>query len=164
MKILNLKIINKNKYSSEDNNIDNIDKDNYINKRLNNQIEWYNTRSKKMKNRFCSLSLMIIIVNAIIPIFVLLSEEFGLNFKVIVISLSSIASISTAVLQLFKYQELWLKYRVTSQLLIKEKISYETKTNKYKNNTEALELLIVTCEEIMENEMDKWEKIYNSNA
>ena len=164
MKILNLKIINKNKYRSEDNNIDNIDRDNYINKRLNNQIEWYETRSKQMKKKFSLISSIIIIVNAIIPIFVLLSEEFGLKFKVIVILLSSIASISTTMLQLFKYQELWLKYRVTSQLLIKEKISYETETNKYKNNTEALELLIVTCEEIMEKEIDKWEKMYNSNV
>lgn len=162
MNTFNFKFVNKN--SSEDSNIDVIDRGNYIEKRLNKQIKWYKSSAKTMKIKFCFLSLMIIIVNAIIPIFVLLSQEYGLIFKVIVISLSSIASISTAMLQLFKYQELWLKYRLTSQLLEKEKISYKTELNKYKNNSDALELLIETCEEFMENEMDKWEEIYSKNA
>lgn len=160
MKILNLEIINRNK----DNDVEEIDKNNYIKKRLNDQIKWYENNAKKMKNKFGFFSIMIIFANSIIPIFVLLSEEFDLKFKVVVISLSSIASISTAVLQLFKYQELWVKYRLTSQLLEKEKVSYETKINKYKNNTEAEELLITTCEELMGNEIDKWEKIYSSNS
>nr|WP_255701560.1 DUF4231 domain-containing protein [Terrisporobacter hibernicus] len=117
-----------------------------------------------MKYKFCGLSLITIIVNAIIPIFVLMSEEFDFKFKVIVILLSSIASISTAVLQLFKYQELWIKYRITSKLLEKEKVSYETQVKKYKKNEEALELLIETCEDIMGRENEKWELLYDNKV
>lgn len=161
MRIFNFEIIKKDEGA---NKIENIDRNSYIEKRLNKQIRWYKICSKNMKYKFCALSLITIIVNAIIPIFVLMSEEFDFKFKVIVILLSSIASISTAVLQLFKYQELWIKYRITSQLLEKEKVSYETQVKKYKKNEGTLELLIETCEDIMGRENEKWELLYDNKV
>lgn len=166
MRIFKFEIKIREKSNEEVTQIHNIDRNSYIDKSLNEQIKWYEINSKKMKNKFCFLSVITIIVNAIIPIFVLLSEEFDFNFKVIVILLSSIATINTSILQLFKYQEIWIRYRITSQYLKKEKISYETQTGRYKDKDkqEALELLIETCQETMVIEYEKWQFIYDSNS
>ena len=50
-------------------------------------------------------------------------------------------------------------YRVTCENLKKEKILFETKSNPYKNETEAFDLLVQRCESIMENEKVSWEQL-----
>ena len=66
------------------------------------------------------------ILNATIPIILLFSDLINLPVKVLATSCTSIIAICTSILQLNSYQEIWLKYRITCENLLREKIFFET--------------------------------------
>ena len=106
--------------------------------------------------------ILTFILNSAIPVMLLFSDLINLPIKVFTTSCTSIISICTAILQLNSYQEIWLKYRITCENLLREKIFFETNAGKYKDTEDPLELLIITCEKIMNSETNEWISYINS--
>ncbi|NRT90900.1 DUF4231 domain-containing protein [Clostridium beijerinckii] len=148
---------------NEDNRTSAIDRSSYIEKRLTEQIQWYDNKSKKAQKGFKFFTICTLIFNSLIPIIVIFSDTLSFEVKIVTTSLSSIICIFSSLIQLNKYQENWLKYRTICENLIREKIFFETKCGDYKNCTDPEELLIITCENLMSNERKDWLNINSKN-
>lgn len=129
----------------------------YLEKRLKEQQKYHSKQAKKYKQRYYGLNATILIVSAAIPIITLCMDSFPFAIRIVTAILSSLITILTGLLSLFKYQELWVTYRTTSELLKKNEFLYETKTFPY-NQENAFELLVLNCEEVIGNITQTWEK------
>lgn len=131
----------------------------YMN-RLNDQINWYDSKSQKYKKRYHWLTKISLCVSASIPFLINLIADFP-YMTLIISALSVISVILTGFESLNNYHDLWTKYRITCENLKREKIFYETKTGPYSNDatSQALEILVHRCEEYMGNENLYWKKL-----
>ena len=88
----------------------------YIEKRVLDQIIWYDQKSVEKQTRFKKLTIVNIILNAIIPIVVLFSD-YGILVKALVTGLSSSAGAINAIVALCEFKDLWIQYRSNCELL-----------------------------------------------
>lgn len=156
IKILNLFEIRKVNKNIEVRTDEPINRDTYVQNRLNDQIKWYSNKSKKAQSCYKKIMISTFILNAAIPTILLFSDFISLVVKVFVTLITAIITILNGIIQLNNYQDIWLNYRTTCENLLREKILYETMSGKYKNVEDPLELLILTCEKIMDSETKEW--------
>jgi hypothetical protein len=102
----------------------------YIEQRLNDQLNWYDRKSSWNQKWYKRLQVILLVAAAIIPflsgyISEVPSPESSLPWVKIVIGLLGvgIAAIA-AVLGLYNFQENWIKYRTTCESLKKEKFKF----------------------------------------
>src|SRR5687768_10070395 len=103
----------------------------YLEKRVNDQINWMELKSKKSQQRYKSLKLLEIVAAALIPTVAGIPPLHGylpiisglLGFLIVVIN---------GVQQLQRYHENWLAYRSSSEALKRERILFEAGTSPYK--------------------------------
>ena len=129
---------------------------NYIDTRLNNQLEYYHTKCSKLRLEYYWLSGISIVINAIIPILSMGIESAG-ALKYIIAVLSASVTVMSSILLLRKTKDTWITYRSTYEKLKKEKVLFENSAGKYKTATEKD--FILNCEEIMESEHIEWEEL-----
>jgi hypothetical protein len=103
----------------------------YKEERLEKQIRWHsdNARQNKLKFRLCQL--IILIAGAIIPIInVVPIGHDDVPTRIISSVIGGIIVVVTGLTQLEKYQENWILYRTSAELLKKE-ISLKDRSNCY---------------------------------
>src|SRR3990172_7949308 len=96
-----------------------MDKENfnkYLEERYNNQVKWYDEKSKSNQKIYKLLQWIIIIFTAITPILVL-QREYYIN--IIAAVLAIIVAISAGSQKAFNYQENWINYRTTCKVDLK---------------------------------------------
>lgn len=76
--------------------------------------------------------MLTIFSSAIIPIINLLGSA-GLQTRIVSFVLGATVAIVTGLTHLEKYQENWIMYRITSEVLKKEKFYYENEVGEYSN-------------------------------
>lgn len=131
----------------------------YIENRVLDQIDWYNGKSAQNQVRFKRLMLLSIILSAFIPILTLLSDiPCSILIKLLITSISSAVTAISAIISLYHFQELWVQYRSNCEILQSILHRYLTKTGEFRNSTEddALNLLVMSCEEYMTKEFQTW--------
>jgi Protein of unknown function (DUF4231) len=90
----------------------------YLNDRLEKEIRWHGDKAQHNKFRFRSNQIMIMIASAVVPIINVL--DIGpLETRIISSILGGIIIIITGISQLEKYQQNWLLYRTTAEILKK---------------------------------------------
>jgi hypothetical protein len=101
----------------------------YKTDRLEEQIKWHSSKARRNKRRFRMYEIIVIFAGAVIPII----NVIGLEPTTRVISsvLGGLIAIVAGISQLEKYQENWILYRTTSELLKKEKFYYENQVGEY---------------------------------
>lgn len=128
----------------------------YKKDRLEKQIEWQSKKARDNKKRFRMYEIIVIFAGAIIPIV----NVIGLEPTTRVISsiLGGLIAIVTGVTQLEKYQENWIMYRTTSELLKKEKYYYENQVGEYSESDELKrkKILVERIESIVSSETSKY--------
>lgn len=134
--------------------------DDYVQTRLDDQIDWYDKKASINQNRYKRLQLMAIIFGASIPLLTAISfKEFETLFRFIIALLGSAIAVVSGVLSLNKYQENWVKYRSCAEVLRREKYHYLTSTGNYTvDNADRDALFVGRCENIMANEQTDWMK------
>ena len=132
----------------------------YIKNILENQIDWHSNKSILYKKWLYSLRTSEIILASISPVLFYYSS----TTKQITPVLSALIAISTSTVALFKFQELWVSYRTTSESLKRAKNLYETNTCPY--NTESkFNLLVKNVEQIISDQNNSWkERIFRRNT
>ena len=70
--------------------------------------------------------------------------------------LGVIIVVCESILSLYKYDELWLQYRVTAETLEREKILFLNHIGNYADEASALENLIKTTENILSQQNINW--------
>ena len=133
-----------------------MDQKTYLTTRVDNQINWYNKRSTTNQNRYKLLKAIIIIVSVSIPVLagMITGEDDWLKILVGVFGVI-IAGIE-GILSLFKFQDLWLQYRLVAEMLEREKVIFLTQSGPYEQNPSAFNLFVTRAESIMVNENQSW--------
>ncbi len=89
----------------------------YLTNRYYNQIEWYDRKAVKSKKIYVIFQGSAIVFSAMTPILILLGTEWE---KLAAVIVSFLVAVGTAILKTFKYQENWINYRTTCEVLRKE--------------------------------------------
>ena len=88
----------------------------YIEKRVDDQINWYDEKSRKAQKWYKGLQLLEIIIAALIP---LLSGYTEHSYIPLIIGISgAVIAVIEAVTKLNNYHENWIQYRTTCEMLI----------------------------------------------
>lgn len=134
-----------------------MDSDQYLSERLNNQIDWYDRKSQYNQKRSQFLRILEILLAGFIPLLSGLGGENIVLFRIITGVLGVGVIIISGILSIFKFQENWLEYRSTCEMLKREKYLFETKTSPY-NSDNPLPLLVDRVESIILSENKNWLK------
>lgn len=107
-----------------------MDKKDYIKNRVDQQIEWYDTKSKKAKRKNTICKTIVIIIAALIP-FVANFTSQNLIFKIAISSLGVVITITEGISNFNKFSELWIEYRTVCETLRHEKYMYLCQSGVY---------------------------------
>lgn len=102
----------------------------YIKERLDDQISWYDSKSKEAKKMNKIASYFVLIVSALIPLIVNLSFD-QIWMKLIISILGVVITISEGFANFNKYSENWIEYRTVCETLRHEKYMYLSKSGVY---------------------------------
>ena len=124
--------------------------------RLEEQIKWHSRKARENKKRFRMYEIIVIFAGAIIPIVNIIEVEPVT--RIISSILGGLVAIVTGITQLEKYQENWIMYRTTSELLKKEKYYYENQVGEYSESDELKrkKILVERIESIVSSETSKY--------
>ncbi|NKZ31126.1 DUF4231 domain-containing protein [Ureibacillus thermosphaericus] len=131
-----------------------MDESKYIKERLDEQINWYDTKSIKNQKIYKLLKTFQIISAALIPFLASLVADFK-YFIYVVSFLGVLVSILEGILSLGKYHENWIEYRSICETLKREKYMFLGKAGVYSENS-SLEVLVERIETIISNENINW--------
>jgi hypothetical protein len=134
-------------------------------KRLEEQIKWHSQKARNNKKKFRLYQIITIIASALIPII----NITGIGFADILTRVTSsiiggLIAVITAITQLEKYQENWILYRNTNELLKKEKYFFENGADDYKGlkQDDKNRLLVERVESIVSSETSKYFAIHHN--
>jgi hypothetical protein len=135
-----------------------VDEKEYLETRLNDQIDWYDRKSSQNQKCFKRLQVATILASAAIPF---LSGYIGgpstFCLKICVGLLGLVVAAITAMLGVYKFHENWLEYRTTCETLKHEKYLFLTRSTPYAEDGN-LNLLVERVEGIISKENTAWNK------
>lgn len=138
----------------------------YIEHRLDDQINWYSNKSSTCKTWHMRIEMYIIISAAIIPVLTLLHYYYAetgcfiiKHADIIIAFLGVITAASAAYSKLNKLQENWLNYREVSETLKHEKYLYLASAGPYSQCDEPFKLLVERTENIISHENLNWTQV-----
>ena len=126
----------------------------YVEERLQNQLEWYARKSRRNHLWFLSLRVIEIVLAASIPLLTGMMKERG-EVGLLLGSISVSVAVIAAVLSLFRFQELWIEYRATAETLKREKFLFLTRSGPY-DGPGRFTALVERIETLLAAEATKW--------
>jgi Protein of unknown function (DUF4231) len=133
-------------------------KNSYKQNRLEDQITWYSKKAQHNKIRFRLCQAIILVAGSTIPIINV--AGFGdMATRITSSVIGALIATATGVTQLEKYQENWIVYRTTSELLKKEKYFFENNAGDYskiEEEEEKRKILVERVEGIVSSETSKY--------
>ena len=132
-----------------------MDADEYVAKRLEVEIQWYDDKSSVNKLWNNVFKITEISCAAIIPFLAGYAREGRERVSIAIGALGVAVAICAGISALLKYQEQWIKYRTTAESLKKEKYLFQTRVDPY-NIPAALPLLVQRVETLVSQENTNW--------
>lgn len=141
------------------------DKD-YIEQRVNEQIKWHSSNSRKNKVRYKGMRTVVIGLSVLVPLCAVLITEERQEFKYITAFIGAMIAFLEGLLALNKHQEKWTDFRATAEILKREKFLYATKSGRYKEMEvgEAFSFLVESVEGILAKESAEWMEYISEEA
>ena len=134
----------------------------YLNNRLEDQINWYSQKSLYNQKWYKMLRLIEIVSAALIPF--LSGMHSNLMYSNWLIGgLGVLIAVAAAAGALFKFHEQWIQYRTTSEQLKHEKYIYLTMTHPYDNDN-RYHLLVERVENLISKENIFWSQASRKQA
>lgn len=131
----------------------------YIEQRIDDQINWYDKKSSRAQFWFKSLCILEISAAATIPFLVCYTSEIN---QIIIGLLGICIAIIAGIISINKFQEIWIQYRTTSESLKHHKYLYLTKSKPY-DSEDSFNMLVTTTEDLISKENSNW-NIYIKQA
>ncbi len=131
-----------------------MDEREYIEQRVEDQINWYDGKSQDAQKWFKRLRGAEILSAAAIP----LIAGFGQDSFLVTLSvafLGALIAVLTAVISLNQFQENWIEYRTICESLKHEKFLYVTKAEPYHQN-DSFKLFVQRVESLISKENSAW--------
>ncbi len=130
--------------------------DEYIEKRVEDQIQWYDAKAKSSQKAFRVLRAFEIILAASIPLLSGFVNDFhNINIKTLIGIMGVIITIIAGLLSLFQFQENWVQYRATCEALKNEKFLFLAQAAPY-DTRNAFILLVQRVEALLSKETSVW--------
>ena len=79
--------------------------------------------------------------------------------QIVGVALSVVVAITASLSRVYKFHSKWRLYRLTSEMLIHEKVLYETQMGVYNNQNTAYSNLVYNVEAILMKTNSSWEKL-----
>lgn len=129
----------------------------YLEGRLKEQLDYHSKQARKNKKNFYALQFVIIITSALVPIVNVIIPGGDL-VRLTSSILGGIIVVITSVMQLYKYQENWILFRTTQELLKKEKFLYLNDAGDYAqlDPKEKKRQLVERVEDLVSSETAKY--------
>jgi hypothetical protein len=125
-----------------------------LKERIEHILDWYIRKAVFCKNLFYEISVVLVLINASIPII----NQIGFDNKDITVSIiSSIATILTSFMTLFTMKDTWFRYRKYVELIKTECMLYNCKCDNYSEENRDC-VLAIKVEDIICNERQEWVK------
>ena len=119
-------------------------------------MKYYSNAARTNQRRYKQFQWVLIIFSAITPVLAALDGKW-MSLQVPVIIISALVAILTAGLKTFQYQEMWISYRNTNELLKPEIYYYNFGVGPYGENDIDKETLFVSrVEMILDKEHINW--------
>lgn len=129
----------------------------YIEKRIKEQMKWYDDKSIQYKKYYYRLMKASIIISAMIPVSSILIEYCrGLN--IVVALMGATVSIISGIVSLSQYYNNWIKYRMTSEQLEHNLFLYQTNAKPF-NEENRFEILVEITENIIMKNNYNWYEV-----
>ncbi len=135
-----------------------MDETEYLENRLNDQIDWYDRKSGVNKKWFQRIQIMLLIMAGLVTISGVFDPEVFYWIHYVIPVIGALIVMLTGILGLKRYQENWTTYRTTSESLKHEKYLYLTKCEPY-NSSNAFNILVNRAEALMSKEHSNWTQI-----
>ena len=123
--------------------------------RVEDQLNWYSDKASENKKKYYASQTIIIIAGALVPIVNVIPLDVDMIIRIISSVLGGIVIGITGIIQLKKYQENWINYRSTEEMLKKEKFMFLNNAGEYSNgdnDEQKLKLLVERVESIISNQ------------
>jgi hypothetical protein len=126
----------------------------YLTLRLDDQISWHNTKSKKTKRWYYILRTIELAAAAAIPFLAGFSATL-LYLPPLIGLLGVIITICAGIISLAQFQMRWIQYRTLAGALQREKYQFMTAVGPY-NIEDKFPLLVKRIEDLLSNENSRW--------
>lgn len=130
--------------------------DEYLTKRVDNQIEWYDMKSGRAQRKYLYFRLAEIVMAALIPIVLHFSEWDGAR-KVAAFFGAAIVAVN-GILGLYKWHDLWKNYRTTCETLRHHRFLFTTQCAPY-DGEDGFCLFVNNIERVISEENSDWKQI-----
>lgn len=141
-----------------------MEENDYLDLRLEDQINWYDKKSMFNQKMYKRLVLVEIIFSVSIPFLASHANDENAVIKIIIGIIGVSIALIAGVINLYKYHENWISYRTTSETLKHEKYLFLTKAGIYKEK-ESKETpynnLVQRIESIISKENTNWQQKIN---
>jgi Protein of unknown function (DUF4231) len=121
--------------------------------RLEDQITWYDNKSRAAQRVFKRAKLVEILAAAMIPFLAAVSFPYD---KLVTAGLGIVITILEGVLHLNQYQQIWSSYRSTCEALKHEKFTYLASAGPYRGTPNPLVTLAERIESLVSQEHAQW--------
>lgn len=135
--------------------------DEYIKARLDNQIDWYSKKSQWNQKWFKRLRILEIICASTIPFLAGFLTPETIDLRIVVGLLGLLIAVISGMVIIYKFQENWIEYRTTSEMLKHEKFLYLTQTAPF-NISDSFPLLVGRVENLISKENTNWSQYIKS--
>ena len=136
----------------------------YIEKRLDPQINWYDKKSMEAQKAYKIFQITEIVLASIIP---LLTGYSNVHFSIPIIVgiFGAVIAIIESLTKLYKFHENWIQYRSTCELLKYQKYLYLTNSSPYNEEEETKgNIFIRNVESIISSENNQWKTINSEKS
>ena len=131
-----------------------ISPEDYIEQRLNDQINWYDRKSATNQHWFKRLRFAEIVAAATIPFLSGFADK-SFPIKIAIGALGVFVAVIASLLGLLQLQVHWIEYRTAAESLRKEKFLFLTQTDPY-GKDDAFHLLVQRIEGLLSKENTEW--------
>ena len=129
----------------------------YIQSRLDDQINWYSRRSQSNQWWFKGLRIVEIVLASTIPFLVGQITTDTPWLRIIVGGMGVCIAVVSGLVSLYKFHENWIEYRTTAETLKHEKFLFLTKAPPYDSET-AFHVLVERVESLISKENTNWSR------
>ena len=126
----------------------------YVETRYKGQLSYYSKASAKNQTRYKQFQWILIVLSASTPVLAAFDPQ---RMQLPLIIISGLVAVLTSGLKTFQYQELWINYRATNELLKPEIHYYRFGVGPYAEEGIDKETLFVSrVESILDKEHVNW--------
>lgn len=121
--------------------------------RYENQVAWYDMQAMQNHNKYRLFQWTAILLSAVTPILIIIGADW---IRWVAVTTAALVAISTASLKTFKYQENWINYRTTCEMLRKEIHFYDAGIQGYQGVKDKEALFVERVESLISRENTLW--------